>query len=116
MTKRPTSPCGAGGFRRRRDGAQVPRADGAGGLLGSFRTPSTTDQAIWSLEDDPYNLQLFSQVLGALGYSFPRRSLAYALAGERGVPGSRSRRAAHAIARSGMRWAEQCVESMNGGR
>jgi putative transferase (TIGR04331 family) len=43
----------------------------------SYRVPSDTDSfVLWSF-DDPYNLQLFSQLLIAMGHTFPTRALEY---------------------------------------
>lgn len=41
----------------------------------SFMTPQDSIEAIEWMGDDPYNLQLFSQVLQGMGYAFPVREL-----------------------------------------
>ena len=49
-----------------------------------FRTPADTHQAVnWMMTDDPYNLQLFSQLMTGMGCSFPARALRSAAPADR---------------------------------
>lgn len=78
----------------------------------SFRTPSTTMQAVRGLCGDAYNLQLYSQVLAGLGYAFPSRPL------EMGTPGSGlARRSPAGVGgRQGARVLERGIARLNRNR
>jgi putative transferase (TIGR04331 family) len=78
-----------------------------------FRTPPVAAEAVRALCDDAYNLQVYSQVLAALGHAFPSRPLPEESRPTR-APGPRPgwKGRARALSRRGVRLLERAAERL----
>lgn len=83
---------------------------------GSFHVPCDADQLTYLVESDPYNLQLLSQMIHSMGYSFPAQALSCAwncdVRYER--PGDRVRRALKGTVSWGFRLLSEAVNPIRG--
>jgi putative transferase (TIGR04331 family) len=81
----------------------------------SFQVPRNTQEFIGFVLDDPFNLQIFSQLLPGMGYAFPTRVLCHSRPETVDEPEkARWRRIAKSVAKHGVSLVSQVIGRMRG--